>query len=163
MSTKTISREEVLNLLEYKEGVLYWKTSRQGVKKNRLAGSTIAGGYRHISINGVYFYVHRLVFLIHHGFIPEKVDHINGIRNDNRIENLRAATQSQNLWNMKIRSSNKSGVKGVFFCNTKKKWVAKFNMYYKAYYAGSFNTIEEAEEAIIKKREILHKEFARHE
>lgn len=163
MSTKTISKEEVLSLFEYKDGSLYWKSNRSGVRKNRLAGSKLKNGYVHVSVNTVFFYVHRLVFLIHHGFIPERIDHINGIRDDNRIENLRAATQSQNLWNMKMRGSNTSGVKGVHFCKKKKKWIAKFNMYYKTYYAGEFHTIKEAEAAVIKKREELQKEFARHE
>lgn len=79
-------------------------------------------GYCQMRVNNEKFLVHRLVFLFHKGFCPEHVDHKNRKPFDNRIENLRCATHSENIVNQKMHPSNKSGVRGVYFCNTHKMW-----------------------------------------
>ena len=113
-----------------------------------------------ITFNQKRYRVHQIVFLMFNGYIPKEIDHINGIRNDNRIENLRPAN-SKNQQNAKTRKDNKSGVKGVKKC--KNKWRADIKIDGKQTYLGLFATIEEASAAIKATREKYHGEYARHE
>lgn len=79
-------------------------------------------GYCQMRVNTYKFLTHRLVFLFHKGYCPDHIDHINGKPWDNRIENLRETTHEKNLLNQKTHTNNKSGVRGVSFCNTHKVW-----------------------------------------
>jgi len=63
-----------------------------------------------------------LIFLYHHGYLPKFVDHIDGNKKNNRIENLREATKSQNAMNQKVSTRNTSGIKGVMWHKRDKKW-----------------------------------------
>ena len=87
------------------------------------------------------------------------IDHINGDKLDNRIENLRAATHSQNCMNRCQRSDNKSGVKGVRL--KKGKWYGSIVLNGKTHSAGYFTEKEDAAAAVDKLRKELHGEFAR--
>ena len=91
------------------------------------------------------------------------VDHIDGDKTNNRIENLRLANASQNQYNRKICLKNTSGVKGVHWRNDSKKWTARFESMGKKINLGCFKTLEEAEAAVIAARNNLHGDFARHE
>lgn len=73
-------------------------------------------------------FAHKVVFKMVHGYEPDQVDHINGIKADNRPENLRAATHTQNMRNAKLRRDNKSGVVGVRWCSKKNGWVATIGL-----------------------------------
>ena len=97
--------------------------------------------------------IHRLVALI---FIPNPenkphVDHINNNTLDNNVNNLRWATRSENQHNQKLSKANTSGVKGVSYNKSKKKWVAQIQLDGIAIHIGYFDTIEEAKQARIKK------------
>lgn len=95
---------------------------------------------------GQSIYLHQAVWLYHHGYIPKVIDHINGNAMDNRIENLRPCTLSQNQFNSKKKVSNKSGFKGVVFhpkCKNK-PWQAKINLLGKRISLGYYATKEEA-------------------
>jgi hypothetical protein len=105
--------------------------------------------------------VHRLIFLMHHGYLPKYIDHINGIKTDNRIENLREATISDNSCNRLGHS--KSGIKGVSWSKYHKKWTVACWKNKKYYFVGHFKCLEDAKKAVIKARNLLHKNFARHE
>ena len=84
-----MTKEELHELFEYRDGNLYWKINRVTKKCiGKKAGSKCKNGYEHIQINYKYIYSHRAIFLYHHGYLPKILDHINGIRDDNRIENL---------------------------------------------------------------------------
>lgn len=94
-------------------------------------------------------YHHRLAWELVNGPIPEdmQVDHINGIRTDNRIENLRLVTSSGQSKNQKLREDNKSGYPGVFWRSQRKKWSAYINSEGKRKYLGLFSSKDEAIDA----------------
>jgi hypothetical protein len=138
------------------EGVIY---SQRGEMK-----PTLREGYKRIGLtNGIRktFSIHCLVYQ-HFGkdWNPElTVDHINGDRADNRIENLRMATQQEQNFNTKIYTNNKLGIKGVHFRNGKYRARTRFNN--KLINIGTFDTLEEASEAYKTKARELHGEFFR--
>lgn len=124
VNNKGLSQDDVKRLFEYRDGLLYWKISFRGTKKGELAGTLRADGYRQVTINSTAYMHHRLVFLYHHGYMPEnKVDHINRVKSDNRIENLREVSNSCNTINSKNRDGTSSGVRGVYFESG--KWRAR--------------------------------------
>lgn len=156
-----ITQEEALAAFEYRDGKVYWKVAKQNVVKGSEAGTLMKSGYIQVMCDSKVIYAHRLIFLMHHGYLPKEVDHINGKRNDNRIENLRESNRNQNMWNRKINCNNTSGVKGVH--RHKGKWRAAICVDSKSKHIGVFDTIEEAKKAVEAYREEHHKEFARHE
>lgn len=105
------------------------------------------------SIDKKYFYVHRLIYQLHHGKAPEIVDHINRNSLDNRIENLREASHSENLWNIGLNKNNKSKYKGVHYCKTTNKFVAMIQINKKRKNLGLFKNAEEAYQAYCKASE----------
>lgn len=113
--------------------------------RDSVAGGIRIGGYERISIWGRRYYSHRLAWLYVYGQWPVgEIDHINGIRNDNRICNLRVASRAQNLQNQKIRDVNKSGYKGVSWSKARKRWVAAIQVNRRKITLGRFRCIEEA-------------------
>ena len=156
-----MTKEELNEMFEYRDGNLYWKINR--VTKNCLgkkAGSKCKNGYEHIQINYKYIYSHRAIFLYHHGYLPKILDHINGIRDDNRIENLREVTSFQNAWNMKTKLGS-SGVKGVTWDKAHKKWLAQLRAKNKKIYIGRFQSLEDAEKAYKNHLQLHHGKYTR--
>ena len=95
-------------------GDLTWKTSGRGVKIGKRLGSPDGRGYVQLMFNRKKLMAHRLAWFLHYGKWPKaQIDHINGIRDDNRIENLRDVTQTENMRNAKLYATNKSGVNGI--------------------------------------------------
>jgi HNH endonuclease/AP2 domain len=93
---------------------------------------------------------HRIAWLYVYGKFPHKnqqIDHINRIKSDNRICNLRIADVVLNAHNVGLPSNNKSGVKGVYWHKDSKKWMARISWCGKCYYLGTFIDLEEAKEA----------------
>lgn len=103
---------------------------------------------------------HILNFYIEYGWLPETVDHVDGVPGNDEPTNLRAATKSQNQHNAKIRSDNKSGVKGVSLTKTG-RWRGYVSLNSKQHIAGTFDSIEEAAAAVKELRSKLHGGFAR--
>ena len=164
------SQERLRELFEYRDNntqpFLWNKNHRNNIKIGDVAGGIhAASGYYRVAINKKQYKLHRLVWIYHNGDIPNGmfVDHIDGDPSNNRIENLRLATNEQNLRNSKISPKNTSGVKGVSWDKSRKKWKAQIRTNYKIKSVGRFDTIEEAEAAIIIARNNLHGDFARHE
>lgn len=125
-----------------------------------VAGTLDHKGYIQISIKFKKCAAHRLAWLYVYGYIPEKqIDHINGIRNDNRIENLREATPQENLRNAALRSDNTSGIKGVSWSKGSSMWVANASLNGKSHYLGQFHNIDLAEIAYKEFAQEHHKEF----
>lgn len=90
--------------------------------------------------------MHRVVMLMCYGFYGEglEVDHINHVRNDNRLFNLRFVTRSENMRNRSVSSNNTTGVTGVYFFKARKKYTAQIGVNRKLIFLGYFDTLEEA-------------------
>lgn len=147
-------------LFEYVDGGLYWKVDRGKNKtKGKRVGWQRPGSYRYTSINDVNVMEHRLVFLMHHGYLPDFIDHIDGDKGNNRIENLREATKRQNEFNKGLLASNTSGFKGVSFHKGDKKWRATIRMQGRTKHLGNFDTPEEAFAAYCAAAGEVHGEF----
>lgn len=105
---------------------------------------------------------HRAAWAIQTGQWPEhEVDHINGHKHDNRWENLRAATRSQNQFNRPARKDNSSGAKGVYFDKRSGKWAAQIRHNGKRFNLGLHASVDMASAAYRAGSERLHGEFAR--
>jgi hypothetical protein len=148
-------------LFTYKNGSLFWKTYKRNRKMGCPAGTLSANGYLQVCVDGKSYYVHRIVWVLHGNKPAPVLDHINGNKADNRIENLRAATYSQNGMNRGSNSNSTTGVKGVYWYKNINKWRAIVQLNYKQHHAGYFDTKEEAAAAVTALRARLHGEFAK--
>jgi len=142
--------------LEYKEGVLYWKTVKNLGKK---AGYKNSDGYIEINVSFGYktnkkFLSHRVIFAIHHNYFPLLVDHIDQNPENNLISNLRDANKKLNAINTGLPNNNNSGIKGVRFNKNAKCYEAYINTSIngkrKKIHLGIHKTIELAKEARTK-------------
>ena len=160
MENLAISHDYVLSAFDYQDGNLVRKTGRVN-EIGQIAGSVHkASGYIHVKINTKAHKAHRLVFLYHYGYLPECVDHIDGDKANNRIENLRAATKEENCQNQKVRSTNKSGCKGVKWNSKLNKWQVEVNKNYKSHYFGLYEDLELASLVAIEATELIHGRFS---
>lgn len=153
--------KDYLNLLfEYKDGNLFWKNDKgKKIKRGQKLGSMSSCGYIVTKIDYKSYSVHRLIFLYHYGYMPKFIDHIDCDKKNNKIENLRECTIQENSYNTKKPKSNSSGIKGVHWCNTHKKWIAKCRNNGERICFGYFSNIKDAENVIKKHRKLIHKEF----
>jgi hypothetical protein len=161
-----ITQERLHELFDYREdGTLIWKVNKGTVKIGDVAGSTDDKGYYVIRIDRKGRKGHRLIFLYHHGYLTEglQIDHIDGNPGNNRIENLREVTHTQNLQNGKIHSNNTSGVKGVYWHKIANKWAAAIKVNRKQIHLGYYTILEEAAAVVKEAREKYHGEYGRHE
>ena len=122
-----VTQERLKELFDYQDGHLIWKVKKaQCVKIGTAAGwanrDVHGQQYMNVELDGKSYKLHRLVFMYHHGYFPKRIDHIDGDRFNNRVENLREVTASQNAQNSKFRKSNKSGFKNVHFEKRNQKW-----------------------------------------
>jgi hypothetical protein len=117
-------------------------------------------GYYRIDINKKRYPISYIIFIYHKGYCPDMIDHINGNRGDNRIENLRECDNSENLANARKPSHNSSGVKGLYWDNYHQAWRSQIRFKGKLKSKHSKN-----KEVVIKwieeTRKELHGNFAR--
>ena len=158
-----ITKQFLKEHLEYQGGHLFWVKHRGNVKIGQQFGNNHSKGYRHGKLKGESHYEHRLIWLYHNGEWPTYIDHINGIKDDNRIENLRECTSQQNSFNRKSGKSSSSKYKGVCWSKQRKKWVANYTYKSKTHHIGLYETEEAAAEAYRKFTENLHQGFANYE
>lgn len=163
----TPSAEKLRMLLRYdsKSGKLFWnerdassfpqfplKGSPESLASrwNKMyagkeVGGTTGEGYKRCTIDDVHYQVHRIIWKMVHGNDPIQIDHVNGNKSDNRIDNLRDVSQGENSRNRKFYSNNTSGVMGVSFHKRDKVWNARIGVGEgKEKHLGSFSTMEEA-------------------
>ncbi|HBD3039996.1 TPA: HNH endonuclease, partial [Citrobacter koseri] len=142
-----ISQSEIKRLLKYnpENGIFTWAVKpSQAVNSGDIAGTKNTQGYITILIKRKPHKAHRLAWLYMTGKIPTWVDHINGIRDDNRWANLRECTPQQNAINAKLRKDSSSGVKGVHWHRTHKKWIAQASFNGRRVFLGCFLSMHEA-------------------
>ncbi|AAP58684.1 17R [Xanthomonas phage Xp10] len=154
--------EEASKLLAYDPdtGELRWKVANNNrVKVGSVAGSVdTATGYIRVMLHGKLYQAHRLAWLLHHGSWPNNhLDHINGQKDDNRIENLRECSNAENCQNRGKRSDNSSGVTGVCWHKRDKKWQALIMVNGNKIHLGYFDTIDEAATARAAAKAQYHK------
>jgi hypothetical protein len=145
-----LTQERLHELLDYNpgDGVFVW---RRLPGRGRSRGGTVAGclrpdGYRCVNVDYKLYLAHRLAFLYAYGRWPaEQIDHINRIKDDNRICNLREATNAQNSINRLTQRNNRLGICGVYFARG--KYVAGVTLNGRTTYLGRFVTAQEAAEA----------------
>ena len=144
-------------------GYLVWiKKPCKNKMIGEFAGHKSKNGYLQIGFNNKLHYGHRIAWALFYNEQPPKmIDHINGDRTDNRICNLREASNAENVRNKIKTSRNSTGYKGVSYHVKNKKYVASIGFNMKSIYIGSFNTAEEAHAAYCKKATELHGEFFR--
>ena len=158
-----LTKEYLHELFNYKNGELFWKVNRCRAKSGERAGRTKTNGYCEVRVDGKLHGTHRLIYLMHHGFLPKIIDHIDGNPSNNNLDNLREASHAENMRNSKIPTSNSSGFKGVYWCKTYKKWISVCAVDGKRRQIGSYVDIMEAANAVKEFRKKNHKEFSRHE
>lgn len=149
-------------LFDYSDGDLIWKVSRRRVKPGRVAGCLDRNGYLQVRIDGKAYLAHRLVYLMHNGLLPKYIDHIDGDRSNNRIENLRPCELKQNALNAKVCRSSKSGIKNVVWHSRDMKWQVAVSVHGKQKNFGYYDDVELAELVAIEARNKYHGNFARH-
>lgn len=160
----SIERCHQLFELDRESGVLRWRAPTSNrVRVGDAAGHRRADGYLEVRIDGHTHRVHRVIFAMVHGFVPDEVDHRDGDPRNNRPANLRAANRSQNRQNSGLPRNNTSGTKGVSWSARAAKWQAQCMANGRRHSLGYYPTIQEASAAVRAARERLHGEFARHE
>jgi phosphoglycolate phosphatase-like HAD superfamily hydrolase len=166
MAAKALPSQEVLRqLLDYNAdtGALTWRQrdlcwfsdgsqTRQhnaAIWNGKNAGreafiTALPNGHLYGGIKGQKYLAHRVIWKMVYGFDPEGVDHIDGNPSNNRINNLREASQIVNGRNAKTRKNNTSGAMGVRWEASRNKWIARIHDNYRSRHIGCFDTFEEA-------------------
>lgn len=121
-----ITQERVQELLSYRDGDLIWRVRRRGgAIAGSISGNISRGGYLQTMVDGKNYFNHRIIWLLHHGYLPEnEIDHIDRNRQNNRINNLREVSHVCNMRNQKQRKSS-SNIKGVCWHKRENKWASQ--------------------------------------
>lgn len=161
MDKKILTAERVKELLDYdpNTGNFYRKTTiTNGINIRNVAGCLIKKGYIQIGIDRQQYLAHRLAWLVETGSFPNgQIDHINCIKTDNRIANLRCVSNSVNQQNKNKASKNSSsGFLGVSWMTKAKKWRSQIQVNKKVIYLGLFEDKEKAHNAYVQAKRFLH-------
>lgn len=136
-----VTQEKLKELFSYDGANLIRKKSvSSNTKRGDVAGCLHSTGYSVIRVDGYLYKAHRLIWLYVNGRLPEFIDHINGVRNDNRIQNMRNATKAENSRNVRIRKKSKLGLFGLSWVPSLNKFRAKI----KKEHLGVFNNLFDA-------------------
>lgn len=157
-----MSASELHKYLSYDQytGALKWKEAKGGKASGDVAGAKKKDGYLNVQINSHSMACHRVAWAMHYGEWPNGlIDHINRVRHDNRISNLRIVTCNENAKNKKIHKNNKHGLKGVTKLKNG-KYQAQCAIGGVNKYLGSYSTKQDAHEAYVAHALPLCGEFA---
>lgn len=161
---RTLDRALLLELfvLDPNTGVLRWRVARSNrVRAGGVVGTPSGNGYLRVNLDRTPVGLHRVIYLMHYGWLPDTIDHINCDPTDNRPANLRAATQRQNMGNMRPRKRKSLGCKGVRFEPRAKKWRVQIKKHGKTTHIGYFSSHDAAKNAYATAAAEVFGEFAR--
>ena len=170
----SLTQEEAHRLFEYRDGMLFWRERPRADFKSDLAwkqwnpkhagkrAGCWSGHYATVAINRKHHALARIIFLMHHGYLPEIVDHADCNTMNNCISNLRAATKAENQRNAGMYAHNTSGFKGVVWSKACQKWIARIKVFGQTKHLGVFENKELAADFVQLAREMLHGKFANH-
>lgn len=160
MAAADLTAQELRELLHYdpETGVFTWLKRRGSRAGGSIAGSPHEDGYIQIGVLGRLYGAHRLAWVYMHGLFPTgDVDHIDGVRSNNKIKNLRDVSRSVNLQNQrKPRSDNTSGFLGITLNVRTNTWCARIQSNGKQRNLGYFKTQEEAHNAYLAAKRLHH-------
>jgi hypothetical protein len=156
----TVTAERLREFLAYdpETGLFTYLRTRGGKMPGMVAGTTNNGGYTIISVDDRAYSAHRLVWLHVHGEWPDgTIDHLNGIKTDNRLSNLRDVPMGINTQNQRRPNRrNTTGFMGVSFKKKEAMYVAQIRVNREHIYIGSFKKAEDAYEAYLQAKRRLH-------
>ena len=158
-NSSTLTYEQLSELLSYDPltGDLYWKVPAFGRRMGVPAGSPTKGGYTSICVARARHQAHRLAWLLSYGTWPvDMLDHINGVRDDNRLANLREATREINAQNQHRKNVNATGYAGVQRQHRGRSFVARIRVGGKNKHLGCFPTAEEAHLVNVAAKRLWH-------
>lgn len=147
MTTQILTDKDIYDILHKKyiclpnDGLLLKKSNK------KVVGSLSGNGYVLTDFNGKKEGVHRLIYCMVYGHMPNEIDHLNHNQSDNRISNLRDGTHAENLRNRSIGKNNKSGITGVWFNENTNRWIATIKHNGQYLYLGSFKNFINAVKA----------------
>lgn len=160
MTAQCVSSEWLREHLSYdvETGIFLWRAKPKPTYDiSKPAGSLTYAGYLNISIKRRLYKAHRLAWLYVTGEWPKhQIDHVNGVRHDNRFVNLRDVTNSVNNQNLRAPQQGSSGYLGVSFSKRNGKWRSAIWVNKKHVYLGEFKTPEEAHERYLTAKRELH-------
>lgn len=163
MTYKKLPSQDYLNKLfryEPETGFLTRRISRGSqAPVGRILSHVDKNGYNLLSLDGSTYKTHRLIWKMVYGIDPNQIDHINGVRDDNRIKNIRSVTRSDNGKNMKKRKDNTTGVTGVYFRKDTQLYAVSIFRNGKNNHLGYFSDIQDA----IVVRKAAEKKYGYHE
>lgn len=145
MKTNEIPSQSELHelFIERFPGILFWRQPSRGRQLSKPAGHLRKDGYTQINIQGKLYRRHRIIWKMHHGTVPDVLNHITGLENGDAIENLEESSCLHNQQNHVNKSkNNKSGYTGVSWYKPTQKWVASITINNKLKFLGYFLTPE---------------------
>ena len=164
-----LTQEMVKEMFDYREDgnlIRRHSTMGNGNYAGAVVGTTPKGTrssrYGTTKIHGQHWCMHKLIYLYHHSVIPKHLDHINQNATDNRIENLRVASASENMRNRKLFANSTSGCKGVSWHKRIGQWFAYVDINKKRKCVGYFDDLELADLVATEARNLYHGAFVRH-
>lgn len=159
-----LTKEYLHELFDYHDGHLYWKINKGKIVSGTKAGCTHTTSPNYtcwvIRVDGKLYKAHRLIYCYFYNELPKQIDHKDNNPLNNNINNLRKASQSQNCLNSSLSKRNTSGVKGVSWRKSSKKWTVRVTVNNKYMSFGNFDDKELAELVAIEARNKYHGEFA---
>ena len=149
---KGVTQSRLAELFDYKDGVLFRKVTRGNSKAGTPIKTVTTRGYYKVLVDGYRYFVHQVVWVLMTGNWPDnQIDHINGIKQDNRIENLRVCNTSTNCHNQRgPRKNNSLGLQGVHQIKKTGRYRATCTVLGIKHHLGVFATPEDASHAYQK-------------
>jgi hypothetical protein len=156
-----LTKKRCDELFVYRDGVLFRKQKVRNAAVGSVAGSKHSAGYFHVRVDGKRQLWHRIIFLMHFNWLPKTIDHIDGDPSNNKIENLRAATMSQNQYNRRTNTNLKNGFKNIRQI-APNRWLVRLHANGKYVLGKSVDNFELAQLLAEEARDLYHNNFAKH-